>query len=131
MADTQQRIALSVPPEASFARTVRMMAANLAVCCEAAVDEVEDLRIAAEEGFIYSCSTKPKSCDIDFVLSKGSIAIDFSLGPDDPAVRAGEEEQALDLVELLLEAVCDDFNVSEDGSVLHLVKQLGVLDASV
>ena len=58
----ERTVRLSVPAEASFARTVRMMAANLAVVCDMSVDEVEDVRMAAEEGFVLCCATAPDSC---------------------------------------------------------------------
>ena len=38
-----------------------MMAANLAVCCEMSVEDVEDVRMAAEEGFVYACATRPET----------------------------------------------------------------------
>lgn len=114
-------VSLRVPAEAGFARCVRMMAANLAVLCGMSVDGVEDVRMAAEEGFVYSCSTAPTECRVDFSMGEGGISMDFSLGTEAPA-EGGDDEasQRLDLVELLLSAVCEDFGVSEDGRVLHL-----------
>ena len=47
-----QTIRLTVPAEPAYARSVRMMAANLAVLGEMTVDDIEDMRMAAEEGFI-------------------------------------------------------------------------------
>ena len=60
----QSAVRLSVPAEARYARLVRMTVANLAVLCDLGVDEVEDLRMIAEEGFVLSCATQPASCDI-------------------------------------------------------------------
>lgn len=111
-------VKLSVPAEASFARTVRMTAANLAVVMDLGVDEVEDLRMAAEEGFVLACATHPDVCDVAFVLDETELRMSFSLGADDPE----EGETDLDLVELLLAAVCDEFGVTEDGSVLNITK---------
>lgn len=116
-------VTLRVPAEARFARAVRMMAANLAVVCEMGVDEVEDLRMAAEEGFVFACSTHPASCEVAFELDEGEVRISFSLGDDDPDEATGATD--IDLVELLLSAVCDDFGVSEDGGALRIVKKVG------
>ena len=115
----EQTVRLSVPAEPSFARTVRMMAANLAVVCDMSMDEVEDLRMAAEEGFVLSCATKPDACAISFDLAEDGIAMDFSLG------GAPDDTEELELARLLLEAVCDEFAVDEDASVLHLSKRIG------
>jgi serine/threonine-protein kinase RsbW len=98
-----------------------MMAANLAVVCNMSVDDVEDVRMAAEEGFVYSCATAPESCDVTFELSEAQVRASFSLGaePVDPS------DDALGLAELLLSAVCDEHGLSDDGSTLVLVKRAG------
>lgn len=111
----EKSVRLVVPAEASFARTVRMGASTLAVCCDMSMEAVEDVRMVAEEGFVYSCSTAPEQVDVSFSLSPGVMVMDFSLGGEEPS---GE---GLDLVEVLLSAVCDAFSVSEDGRTLHLV----------
>ena len=73
-------VSLSVPAETGYARSVRMLAANLAVVSGLGIDDVEDVRMAAEEGFVYSCATGPDRCDISFTLGQGEVAIDFGLG---------------------------------------------------
>lgn len=119
-----QTIKLTVPAEAEYARAVRMTAASLGVVCEMSVEDIEDIRMAAEEAFVVSCATKPGICDIEFDLDGGSLSMDFSLGEHDPADGADAEAvQALDLAELLLEAVSDECGYSDDGSALHIVKR--------
>lgn len=112
-------VCLRVPAEASFARVVRMTASNLAVLCEMDVDDVEDVRMAAEEGFVFACATGASECDVSFELSSGEVRMGFSLGADDAEVEAD-----IELIELLLSAVCDDYGVSEDGSLLSIVKKV-------
>ena len=119
---TDRTVTLSVPAEPAFARSVRMMAANLAVCCEMSVEDVEDVRMAAEEGFVYACATRPETCDIVFSLNPSSMVMGFSLGE---TVPEDTDDQSIDLIELLLAAVCDDFGVSEDGSQLAIYKKVG------
>lgn len=116
----ERTVRLSVPAEASFARTVRMMAANLAVVCDMSVDEVEDVRMAAEEGFVLCCATAPDSCEVTFSLAAGEVRTSFDLGPE---TRSNDSD--LDLAELLLDAVCDEHGVSEDGAQLYLVNRAG------
>ena len=115
----QKNVRLVVPAEATFARTVRMSASTLAVCCDMSVEAVEDVRMVAEEGFVYTCATAPESVEVRFSLERGRVTMDFSLGEEEP------DDESIDLVEVLLSAVCDVFSVSEDGRVLHLVKRAG------
>lgn len=122
----EKSISLSVPAEAEFARVVRMTAANLAVLCDMNVDEVDDLRMAAEEGFVYSCATAPAECDIRFGLAPDEVSMDFSLGDRDASEVEGAED--LSLVQLLLQAVCDSCDVTDDNT-LRLVKKIGGADA--
>ncbi|WP_077597737.1 ATP-binding protein [Olsenella urininfantis] len=116
-------VRLSIPAEASYARAVRMMAANLAVLCDMSVDDVEDVRMAAEEGFVFSCATMPETCEVSFELVDDGIDMDFLLGDaHDDEIEAGSVD--ISLIELLLSAVCDDFDVTEEG-YLHLVMRAG------
>lgn len=118
----EQVVRLSVPAEADYARTVRMMAANLAVVCDMSMDDVEDVRMAAEEGFVYCCATAPAVCEVSFSLSQTEVRASFGLGP----VAIDTTDESLSLAELLLDAVCDEHGVSDDGSRLVLVKRVGV-----
>lgn len=124
-------IRLNVPAEPAYARSVRMMAANLAVVCGMSVDDVEDVRMAAEEGFVYSCATKPDSCDIAFSLSDGRVGMRLALGDAGPGfVSDADGDGELDMSWLVLGAVCDSCAISEDGSELVLVKQMGGADGN-
>lgn len=117
-------IHLSVPAEPSFARSVRMMAANLAVLCSMSMDDVEDARMAAEEAFVYSCATQPTACDMTFTLAEDSLHMVFSLGDAEPSEDETLAEQ-VGLAELLLSAVSDSYEISTEESVLHVVKLVG------
>lgn len=115
----EKNVSLCVPAEADFARSVRMTASTLAVCCDMSVEDVEDVRMIAEEGFVYACATAPERVSVTFSLEGSTMGIDFELGEREPA------DESIDLVEVLLSAVCDVFSVSENGRVLHLVKRAG------
>jgi len=120
-----QTVKLSVPTEADFARSVRMMAANLAVVAGFSVDDVEDVRMAAEEGFVYSCATGPESCEISFSLDDDAFVMDFILGDAEPSEEAPDVAYA----ELLLSSLCDEFFISDKAACLHLVKRTGAASA--
>ena len=127
MADSVIR--LSVPAEPHFARSVRMMAANLAVLCSMNVDEVEDARMAAEEAFVYACATCPAVCDMTFCVSADSLSMEFSLGDADP--RANDElAEQVGLAELLLSAVSDSYDISRERSAINVTKLVGGAHAS-
>ncbi|MBF0946910.1 MAG: ATP-binding protein [Atopobium sp.] len=121
----QKIVELSAPADPTFARSVRMMAANLAVLCKMNVDELEDVKMAAEEGFVFACGTQKDSVDITFTLEDNTMAIDFDLGDEDPVESEVDNSQPLELVELLLSAICDEFALCDDGYTLHLVKISG------
>lgn len=125
----QKIVELSAPADPTFARSVRMMAANLAVLCKMNVEELEDVKMAAEEGFVFACGTQNDFVDITFTLEDDSMQIDFVLGDEDPVESESDNAQPLELVELLLSAICDDFSLSDDGYVLHLVKTSGGVHA--
>jgi len=126
-------VSLSVPAQAQFARSVRILASSLAAMCDMSIDDVEDVRIAAEEGFIWACGTQPETCDVSFALTDAEVAIEFTLGSQEEVPTTTlDPEQSVDFVELLLDAVCDDFYVIEapEGDILHLVKKIGAANAS-
>lgn len=118
----EKNVRLSVPAEASFARPVRMMAASLATGCDMTLEDVEDVRMIAEEGFVYACATGAGLVEASFDLAPGSVAMDFSLGESEP------DDEQIELVRVLLAAVCDEFGVSDDGATLHLAKRSGPAD---
>ena len=122
MADSLIR--LSVPAEATYARSVRMMAANLAVVCSMSVDEVEDARMAAEEAFVYACATGLVDCHMTFGVSEDALTMTFSLGKSMPAEGDAAYEQ-VSLAELLLSAVCDSYEISADHTRLSVCKRSG------
>lgn len=115
----QNTIRLSLPAEPTYARSVRMLAANLATVCGMTIDDVEDVRMAAEEGFVYSCATLDGPCDITFVVGDGQVGVDFGLGP----VSGPEVDEVTQLAGLLIEALCDEYVVDDEASVLHLLKR--------
>jgi serine/threonine-protein kinase RsbW len=121
-------IRLSVPAEPAYARSVRMMASNLAVVCGMPVEDVEDVRMAAEEGFVYACATSPSACDIEFAVADGQITMSFALGTV-TAQRDTTDEAAFQYAELILSATCDEYQVAEGGASLRLLKRAGAVHA--
>lgn len=118
---SQEIVSISLPAKVDYARSVRMMAASLSVVCGMNVDEVEDIRMAAEEGFVYACNTTADACDIEFCVDNGTMLIEFEA----KGQLVPEDEMSLQLSKLLLDAVCDSVDITDcDTAVrIHLEKR--------
>lgn len=116
----ERHVLLRVPAEPEFARSVRMSASALAVAAGVeSIEDIEDVKMIADEGFVYACATAPESVEVNFSLTDGAVSMDFSLGETEPA------EGDVDLVRVLLSALCDEFSLSDDGRHLHLLRASG------
>jgi anti-sigma regulatory factor (Ser/Thr protein kinase) len=75
-----ENVALTVPARGEYARTVRLAAAELAVRCGMNVDEVDDVRLAVEEAFVFGCGREGVGeLTFAFMLEPGSI--EMLVGP--------------------------------------------------
>jgi len=94
-------------------------------------DEVDDVRIAAEEAFVYAVDHSDETTEItlEFDLSDESLSIRVSL---DDASRVADEdgERRAAYATFILQSVCDRFEMSSDerGPHLTLVKALPPID---
>ncbi len=125
-------ITLTVPARGEYARTVRMTAAALVGHTHMTYDDVEDVRMAAEEAFVYAVETLPEGADVhfDFTVADDSLEIGVRLGTERAA--AGEEaEHAAAYAVFILESVCDEYEFTSDesGAHLRLLKRAGGVDA--
>lgn len=120
---------LKVPALPRYARVVRMTAANLATIAEMNVEEVDDVRMAAEEAFVYACATGVDgTLEVTFSLSADGLSMDFGLG--DQAVTEDTNEPAFVYSAFILEAMCDECVITDSPrSTMHLFKKIGGRDA--
>ena len=115
------RVTLTVTADAHLARLVRMTAANVAMLSSMSVDRVEDVKMAAEEAFIYACSAAPGSeLAIGFEADEKQVGMRFVL--DAPAFPVAEEDgdPAQDYADLLIGAVCDSYEKLESPATLAM-----------
>jgi serine/threonine-protein kinase RsbW len=109
-----------------------MTAAALVGRTEMNYDEVEDVRMAAEEAFVYAVDTLPEGADVrfEFQVTDDSIEISVPLGPR-RTVSDEENERAAAYAVFILESVCDEygFTTDESGAHLRLLKRAGSRDA--
>lgn len=125
-------ITLIVPARSEYARTVRMTAAALVGRTEMTYDDVEDVRMAAEEAFVYAVDTLPEGADIrfEFRVTDDSIEIGVPLGTK-KASSDEETERSASYAVFILESVCDEyeFTSDENGAHLRLLKRAWSGDA--
>ena len=125
------RITLSVPAKSEYAKTVRMTAAALVGRMGMNFDQVDDVRMAAEEAFVYAVDTMPEGADINFEfnVSDDELTIDVPLGNESPSSDEEAERRAA-YATFILESVCDayEFASDENGARLRLVKRVGAGD---
>lgn len=128
-AGAEETTVLEVPAEPRYARVVRMAAANLASIAGLNVEEVDDVRMAAEEAFVYACATGLRgTARAEFTLTGDGLAMEFALG-DQPVVE-DSREPTLVYAAFLLEATCDECVISDaPRSRMRLFKKIGGTDA--
>lgn len=116
---TEHPIALTLAAEPDLARLVRMTAANVGALAGMSVDRIEDMRMAAEEAFIYAASAEPDGAlTITFSFDDDGVRMTFELALDAfPAVKEGDPAAYADL---LLAAVCDSYERTDGPARLVL-----------
>ena len=116
---TERPIALTLAAEPDLARLVRMTAANVGALAGMSVDRIEDMRMTAEEAFIYAASADPDGAlTITFSLDDDGVRMTFELALEAfPAVKEGDPAAYADL---LLAAVCDSYERTDGPARLVL-----------
>lgn len=129
----RDRVSLTVPARGEYARTVRMTAAALVSRMGLTYDEVDDVRMAAEEAFVYAVDTLADDAQvtIDFELDDVTLDMEISLGSETDASDEEVERRAL-YATFILQSVCDSYELTSDqqgNKFLRLHKAAGTVDA--
>ena len=121
------RVTLIVPAHSEFARTVRMTAAELASRLGMSYDEVDDVRLAAEEAFVYVCECVEPSSDIRFAFTVGDGMLGIDVGPLETSGGPRGDAPAETYAEFILRSICDEFSIEREAGrcTLHLVRRAG------
>ncbi len=123
------RIVLSVPSRAEYAKTVRMTAAALVSRLDMTYEDVDDVRIAAEEAFVYAVDHAHNDSVIDlaFTVAEDSFEVRVALSGE-VRVTDEEAERRAAYATFILQSVCDHYELSSDeqGPYLRLVKRISV-----
>jgi serine/threonine-protein kinase RsbW len=124
-------ITLTVPTKTEYAKAVRMTAAALVSRMGMTYDEVDDVRMAAEEAFVYAIDTLPEDAEVrfEFRVSETEIEILVPLGNEEPDSDE-DAERSTAYATFILESVCDRYEFASDerGAYLRLVKLVGIGD---
>lgn len=121
------RVTLTVPARGEFAKTVRMTVSELASRLGMSYDDVDDMRIAAEEAFVYVCG-RTVDAEIAFVADLAPGELKLEVGPFRAEEPEEDGEEAVDRYAVfILDSVCDDFSIEHDAgrTRLTLVKRPG------
>lgn len=124
---SKDRITLTVPARGDYARTVRMAAAELATRMGMSYDEVDDVRMAVEEAFVYACDCTEEDEEVTFTFSVGDGELSVEVGPL-PACDAAEAGGTLEsYAEFILQSVCDEFAIAheDESCTLRLTRRTG------
>ena len=116
--ETTCPITLSVAGDPRLARLVRMTAANVGALCSMSVDRIEDIRMAAEEAFIFGCTAV--DCDdisIKFDVDESHVGMTFTFGDQ---ATVDEDDQAAVYAELIRASVCDSYEKTTAPLTLSL-----------
>ena len=126
--ESADHITLSVPARDEYAKTARLTAAALVSRLDIGYDDLDDVKTATEEAFIYACDAGPETGEvtIHFYLDTGVLRIEV---PIVAGSRASDEEaeRRSALANFILEGVCDTYEMSSDesGAWLRLSKHFG------
>lgn len=111
-------VSLRLEAKPALARLVRMTAANVAVLSSMSVDRVEDLRMAAEEAFVFACSCIPgQMVTVDFDADDQHVGMTFDMGS---APISESDDSACAYADLILASVCDSYEKLSEPSRLVL-----------
>lgn len=125
---SSDRVTLTVPAKGEYAKTVRMTASALSSRMGMSFDEVDDVRIAAEEAFVYACDTVAPGSDVTvhFSVEDDEITISVELGAE-PTLSDEDVERRASYATFILQSVCDRFELASDesGPRLRVVKCKG------
>ena len=123
----KDKVTLSVPSKSEYAKAVRMTAAALVARTSMSYDDVEDIRMAAEEAFVYAVETLPPDSHVkfEFTVTDDALEIDVALGATAAPAADDDTDRSAAYAVFILESVCDEYKFASDdnGAYLHLVKR--------
>jgi serine/threonine-protein kinase RsbW len=121
------RVSLTLPALGEFARTARLTAAELATRVGMDIDDVDDVKLAVEEAFIFAAQ-RVEGGDVKLAFELGESSIALVVGPfPGPCTSEDGSDSGSRYAHFILESVCDEFEVVEENGqcFLRLTKRAG------
>jgi len=118
------RVVLTVQVLGEFARTVRITAAEIAANAAMSLDDVEDVRLAVEEAFVFASGRAVgPTLSFTFDIAPGMLVLE--VGPVLSAAPNADTDTVERYTRFILESICDEFElIGNDGSRrLRIVKR--------
>ena len=122
--EDSDRVVISVPARGEFARTLRVAGAELAARANLRIDEIEDMRLAVEEAFVFACD-RAGSGSVTFAFGVSPGSVELMVGPMPGNCGEGGDGAEERYSRFILEHVCDEYEMLErqDGCYVRLVKR--------
>jgi serine/threonine-protein kinase RsbW len=105
---------MTVPAKGAYAKTVRMTAAALAARLGMTYDAVEDVRLAAEEAFVYAADTVREGDELTFRFDLSDDLMEMQVGLGSEVLDDEQVERRAAYTTFILESVCDRFELVSD-----------------
>jgi serine/threonine-protein kinase RsbW len=118
-ANDTHRVVLRVPALGEFARTVRIAAAELATRAGMDLDDVEDVRLAVEEAFVFA-SERNIGSDLTFTFDIEPGVITLAVSTLVPACAEDGPDTGERYARFILESICDEFELVETDGECHM-----------
>lgn len=118
MADT---VTLTVPPKGEYAKAVRLVSASLATRAGMSFEQVEDVRMAAEEAFVLVSDRAAPGAAVSVVFEARDE--DLSIEASCTAGAGTAEGEALERAEyahFILDAVCDELDMGDEAGACRV-----------
>jgi serine/threonine-protein kinase RsbW len=114
------RVSVTLPPLHEFARTARVLAAELATRVGMDIDRVDDMKLAVEEAFIFASQhAGEQEVTLTFELSPSRLSL--VVGPL-PSMCETETrpDSGRRYADFILSSVCDEFEICEEDGTCFL-----------
>jgi anti-sigma regulatory factor (Ser/Thr protein kinase) len=121
-------VMLTVPAKDEYAKAARMTAASLVSRMDMSYDDLDDVKTATEEAFIYACDAEPASGEVTlhFFVDDDALRIEVPISPGSRTWSEDADARSA-LTTFILQGVCDSYEMSSDesGAWLRLLKRFG------